>query len=468
MNSYYFKGIIHYFIILYKYNYYQLNLFIQVLLEFKIKFSDTVRKLLGSTGWLMGDKVIRMLVGLYVTVWMVRYLGPEQLGLLNLATAVVAIFSLLSTLGLEQIVIKEITQSEAEQNKILGSALFLRLAGSALCILFSLLTMIIIRPGNQTALMLAFLVSAGIGVQSFELIDYYFRAIIKVKYSVLPRIIVFVLVNLYRVYLITTEAPLVYFGFALFLEMAVGILSIIISYHVTGKSIFKWNIDREKYKSLIKQAWPIIIASISVILYMRIDQVMLAQLKGDKPVGLYSAAIKLTEYLYFIPMAIISITYPLLIKYYDINKEKYRINLQNLHNLLTLGGIAIAVPTSLLSGFMISVIYGEAFAPSSLVLGIHIWCLVFVGWSLIKESVLVIEGKQMYTMYSTTIGAVLNIILNFILIPPFDITGAAVATLISYAGSSTISIYLFPATRHLVSYQYRSLFRFYDIKLYQD
>jgi O-antigen/teichoic acid export membrane protein len=89
-------------------------------------------KIIDNIGWLFFDKTLRMGVGLFVGVWVTRYLGPEQFGLFNFATAFTALFGAVATLGLQGIVVRDIVNDPSCKEETLGTAALLHLIGGTL------------------------------------------------------------------------------------------------------------------------------------------------------------------------------------------------------------------------------------------------------------------------------------------------------------------------------------------------
>ncbi|MFN4216334.1 MAG: oligosaccharide flippase family protein, partial [Brevinematales bacterium] len=83
-----------------------------------------------NIGWLSLDKVLRMGVGLFVGVWVARYLGPTQYGLWNFAIAFTSLFGAFATFGIDEIVVRELVKTPEKTGVFLGTAFFLRVAGS--------------------------------------------------------------------------------------------------------------------------------------------------------------------------------------------------------------------------------------------------------------------------------------------------------------------------------------------------
>jgi len=217
-------------------------------------------------------------------------------------------------------------------------------------------------------------------------------------------------------------------------------------------------------KEYLAEGYLLAISSIAVLIYMRIDQIMIGQLIGDNEVGLYSAAVKLSEVLYVIPLALIQSTAPALVKLYNTNIHKYNSILQKLFNLLTLIGLVIAIPTLFLSSWIVEIVFGSAYTVSSGIFAIHIWSIIFVGWGVLRYHVLVFEKLVYITVISSVCGALANVVANFFLIPVYKGEGAAFATLIAQIIAASLVLFFFRQSRKLVIMEFKSLFNFYKIK----
>jgi len=169
-----------------------------------------------------------------------------------------------------------------------------------------------------------------------------------------------------------------------------------------------------------------------ISIYMKIDQVMIKEMLGAEQVGLYAAAVRLSEAWYFVPMAITSSVFPAIINAKKQSEVLYYQRLQKLYDLMVWLAVAIALPTTFLAPWVIRVLYGEAFLPAAGVLSIHIWAGVFVFLGVASGKWLLTENYTRIAFYRTFIGAIVNVVLNIILIPKYGINGAASATLISY------------------------------------
>lgn len=427
-------------------------------------FSDSIKKVLGNTGWLISDKIIRMVTGLFVAAWVARYLGPDQYGLLNLSLALVALVGVLSNFGLQEIIIRNIVKNPEKRDDLLGTAFVIKAVVGILVFFISILITYLIRPADSLSHILVIIIAAGPIFQSFDVIEFYFKSQVEAKYSVIAKSISFLIINVLKVILIIIEAPLVAFAFAVLADILLGSASLVAAYKLSGKFIRKWKMNFAQAKEFLAEGYLLAISAIAILIYMRIDQIMIGQLIGDKEVGLYSAAVKLSDVWYVIPLALIQSVAPVLVKSYNENIEKYNYRLQKLFNLLTLIGLLIAVPTSFLSGWIVEIVFGGAYSNSSTIFAIHIWSIIFVGWGLLRYHILIFEKLVYITMIASLFGAVANVIINYFLIPLYKGEGAAIATLLSQLISSSLILLFFRKSRKLVWMEVKSLFQFYNIK----
>lgn len=390
-----------------------------------------VIKYLSNTSWLFGEKILRMTVGLYVGIWVARYLGPEQFGLFSYAQSLVALFVAFSILGLDSIVVKALVNDEYQHAKLLGTSFALKLLGSFFIIL--LLAIITYFQNEDSATkVIIFIIASATVFQSFNVIDFYFQSLVLSKFVVYSNALSLFFSSLIKITLILNEAPVIAFAYVVAFESSILACGYVYFYYKKSDfSIFSWEFDRQVAIYLMKNGWPLILSILAVSLYMKIDQVMIKEMLGSYDVGLYSAALRLSEACYFIPMVISSSLFPAIINAKKKSENLYYSRLQNLFDLMALIAIFIAVPMSFMSEWLILKLYGEEFQPASGVLMLHIWSSVFVFFGVASSKWFVIEGLQKYSFYRTAVGAAINIILNFILIPKYSIYGAAFSTLIS-------------------------------------
>jgi polysaccharide transporter, PST family len=422
-----------------------------------LKSSDRLRGIITNTGWLFADRILRMGVGLFVGVWVARYLGVQQFGVFNYATAFVALFSTLSTLGLDAIVVRSIVREPEKRAEILGTAFWLKLFGGVAALVLAVSSIILVRHDDQlTISLVAILSSVGI-FQAFETIDLWFQSQVQSKYTVIAKNTAFVVITLVKVTLISIHAPLIAFAWTALGEVGLGAIGLMISYKIRGYSPWLWPWSLLLAKTLLKESWPLILSGLTIMIYMRIDQIMLGQMVGDKAVGIYSAATRISEVWYFIPMAIVSSVSPAIYAAKEVSESLYYKRIEQLIRMLVVISIIISVSMSLMSDKIIAILFGGGYAEAGKILAIHTWAFLFGSIGMATLPWFIAEGLNELSFRRDLIGAVVNVVLNFLLIPTYGGVGAAIATVIAYGIAGVLSNSLNSKTHRIFITQLKSL-----------
>jgi len=396
-----------------------------------IKDHPGFRKYFANTSWLMGERILRMAVSLFVGILVARYLGPERYGLLSYANSFVGIFIVLGTMGLDDIIVRELVKTPEQQEKILGSSFLLKLVGTLLMWMAILAAVPFTKNDFQTNILII-IIAFGAVFQAFNVIDFNFQAKVKSKFIVHAQFVQLIISSIVKIILVVNETPLIWFASVYCLDAIVLAIGLIFVYFYNDENIFHWKWSFETSKYLLRDSWPLIFAGVVVSVYMKIDQVMIKEMLGAKEVGLYAAAVKLSEAWYFLPLAITSSLFPAIINAKLYQKEDYFQRLQKLYDLMVWIAVAIALPTAILSPWIVEFLYGNEYLESSSVLNIHIWSGIFVFLGVASSKYLLAENYIKKTFYRTFVGALLNIIMNYYLIGIMGIKGAALSTFASH------------------------------------
>lgn len=415
----------------------------------RIKGRRNLQKILGNTGWLFFDKMLRMGVGLVVGVWVARYLGPEQFGAFNFAIAFVALFGAFASLGLDGIVVRDIVREPERKYEILSSAFILKLCGGIVAFVISLLAVFLMRPAESQTHWLVGIIAAGMIFQSFDAIDLWFQSQVKSKYSVIAKNSAFIALALVRVVLILNKAQLTAFAWAALAEIIVGATGLVLFYRKKQPFIASWCPKINTARRLVMESWPLMLSGLAIMVYVKIDQVMLGVIVGDRAVGVYSAAIKLSEIWYFVPVAIVSSLVPSIMQIKQQDEISYNIKLQRIFDTMSFLAYIVVIPVSLLSNIIITTLYGRSYDEASIILTIHVWAGIFVFLGVTRNLWILAEGCAKISLYTTIVGALLNITLNLYLIPKYYALGAAIATVISYCISDYIIFIIVPSLRKM-------------------
>lgn len=406
------------------------------------------KKYFFNTTWLFVEKILRLVIGLFVGVWVARYLGPAQYGLFNYVQAFVGLFSAFATLGLDGIVVRELIKDESKKDELLGTAFWLKIMGAIMMLIMIAIAVQFTSNDHYTNI-LVFIVAGSTIFQAFNVIDFYFQAKVLGKFIAMANSITLLLSSIVKIALILYKAPLIAFVWASAFDNLILALGYIyfykkVSWHHNQQStpirhlLFHFTFNKKLAISLLKDSWPLILSGLAVMIYMRIDQVMLQEMIGSEAVGQYSAAVRISEAWYFIPMVITSSLFPAIINAKKKSEELYYARLQRLYDLMVWISLAVAIPMTFLSNWVINLLYGSAYSQAGSVLMIHIWVGMFVSLSVASGQWYINEGLTIYAFYRNLLGAICNIFLNLILINKYKIIGAAMATLIAYMLASYV------------------------------
>jgi len=428
----------------------------------KLKGRQGVRKIAVNTGWLFFDRILRLGVGLFVGVWVARYLGPVQFGIVSYALALVLLFSSVSGLGLESIVVREIVKEPARKDEILGSVFVLKLVGGFVAFVLSVVTISFIRPEDLLMRGVVAITATMLIFQSFDTIDFYFQSQVQAKYTVYARSFAFLIISSAKIVLILTKSPLVSFVWVGMAETVLAAGGLVLAYRFVKNNIFQWKPHFLMARKLMGDSWPLVLSVMLTAIFMRIDQLMLGNMIGNAAVGKYSAAVRISEVWYIIPTAITASVFPSVINTRKTNEALYLNRLQKLYDLMVWLGIAIAISMTFLADSIIKILYGNQYLGAGAILAIHIWAAPFAFFTVASSQYLMAENFTRIYFYRAAFGAIINVLLNILLIPRYQGLGAAFATLVTWTFVACISPVFFKQSRKILTMFFQS-FNFYRI-----
>ena len=395
---------------------------------------------------MIGERVIRRVVALFVGAYVARYLGPERFGLLSYAMSLAILFSAIGAMGLDGIVVRDLVKEPDKSQDLLGTAFVLKIIGASLLLVLVFFAARLMSDDRFTVI-LVLIIAGGTFFQAFQVIDFFFQAKVLAKFPCIARFASLLVSSISKLVLIALNAPLIWFAWVLVLESLIVNLSLVVLYRKQGMSAFHWKFKKDVATGLLRDSWPLILSGMAIMVYMRIDQIMIKEMLGSEAVGNYAAAVNLSEAWYFIPVMVCNSLFPAIMTAKTVNDRFYHQRLQKLYFFMVWCAIAVALPTTFLSEFVITLLFGPDYIQSAAVLNIYIWSGVFVFLGVASGKWFLAENLQKYSFYNAVAGGISNIILNLLLIPEFGIKGAAIATIISYGISSYLAMILFKCTR---------------------
>lgn len=405
---------------------------------------QALEKYFKNTGALFIGRIGSLLIKMIVGIAVANYLNKANLGIITGGITYVYLFSAVATLGLDQFIVKELHEFPENSDQILGTSFWMKFFSGLLCIpLIWLAYQIKGAEGTPYSYVLIF--SAFGVVQAFNVIDSYFQSQVKSKYIMQVQVIGNLISAFIKVALIYTKMPLIWFVYAYAVDFLLLAIGYYFMYQRKGRNMFSWAYNNKLAKRLLKYSWPLMMSGIMVSLYMKIDQLMVQDICGVDEAGAYNTVSSLSEAWNFIPIVIVSSLFPAILNARRDDINRYKKRLQHLYNLM----VYISLPTALIISFispLIYKLYKVEYAYAAPVLSVHIWSGIFVFLGAASAQYLIAEGLNKFTFIRTAIGAIVNIVLNLLLIPTMGMMGAAIATLIAYA-SSTFFILFIPKTR---------------------
>ena len=408
--------------------------------------SNSFRRYFTNTSWLVAEKLTRLLVSFFVGILLARYLGPERFGILSYALSFVALFSTITALGLDEIVVRELVEQHVPKEDLMGTSFVLKGLGALLSIGSIYIFAKIVSPDTSSRTLI-FIIAAGTLIQPLNVIDFYFQAKVLGRFTSLAQFLSLFLSSALRVLFIILGASLAAFAWAVLVETAILSISLLVIYEKRGNGIRYWRFRRHVATDLLRKSWPLLLSSIAIMIYMRIDQLMIKEMLDDEALGNYAVAVKLVETFYFLPIAICSSLFPAILNARVSSAKVYHDRLQSLYDLMASVSILIALPTAILSDYIISILLGPQYHMAANVVKIYIWAGIFVFLGVASGKWLLAENLQRYSLSRTLIGALINVGLNLALIPRIGICGAALATFLSYFTSAYLSLALFKKSR---------------------
>ncbi|MDJ0647685.1 MAG: flippase [Xenococcaceae cyanobacterium MO_188.B19] len=413
----------------------------------KKKINDDHINIISNTSWLFFGKIFRLAISLFVGTWIARYLGPKDFGILQYALAFSSFFLPLSTAQMSPIITRDLVQKPASKNEILGTAFIIQITGGILAAILSIAAIILLSPEDSYIQLLVVIVSLKFIFNSLQPIENWFESQVNSKFQVLSSNIAFVFITLLKILLIVNQASLLAITCIIVLEAIIYSLGLIFYYQLDKQNIRKWHTNLPKIKYLLKESYPLLLSATAILFYSSIDRVMLGNMIGSSSVGIYSSAANLSGQLYFIPVIVCSSLFPTIVKSKNLSKSAYNKKLQKIYNLIGIISYSLIIVLIPLSGFLITLLYGNDYQAAIPIFSLHLFTCLFTFQGEVRSKWIVTQGLQKLNFYARLTGLVLNVLLNLLLIPVYQGMGAAIATLISAAVSNYLCFLVWQETR---------------------
>lgn len=407
-------------------------------------------KFIANTGWIIGGKVFQMVLALVIGMVSARYLGPTNYGVINYTLSFTTFFTALCTLGLNAVIIKELIDNPDQQGTILGSGIGIRCLSSLMSVVSILLLVFILNPNDPLLLIVAFLQAIALFFQSFDLIDYWYQSNLLSKYPTIIQSIAYIVVSLYKIYILISAKNVQWFAFSNSLDMILIAVLLFWSYNKHGgqKLIFSFQVA----KSLLSKSYHFILSGMMVAVYGQIDKIMIGKFMTTTDVGLYSTAINICNMWTFILSAIIDSARPVITEKKLTDSKAYIRRIKQLYAGVIWISIFVGLFVTVFGKWIIYILYGKEYIGATSALIIAIWYCAFSFLGVARSIWIVCEDKSKYEKKFAAWGAAINIILNLAFIPLWGINGAAIATLVTQIVTNVIIPSIYKDTRENSKY----------------
>ncbi len=398
-----------------------------------------------NSAWQFFERFIGLGCSFIASIFVIRYFAPAEYGIFAYAASYVTLFSSLTSMGLQSIVVREVVKDSIPTETILGSAFVIMICGAVAALILAVSGALLTHEKSTATWIILIMCMTNI-VGSLAVINYYFQAKIKARYIAYIMLIQDVIDICIRIGMVHFKAKLLSFALLGLIESILAYAAIYLLFRSSSK-LKSWKVDTKTIKFLLHQSIPLAISGIMINLYMRLDQVMIEYYCGMQAVAEYSVAIKLVEVSYMIPMIIMPNIFPIFVKIHTESAAKFEVRMKKLYKYTFWGSIGLSTFMSLFGGRLVSLLYGDKYLASGLIFQIGIWCIVPVFFGVFSGIWLQIKELQKYSLIFTGYGLITCIILNFILLPKFGIIGAILATMLSYSVSAIFAQICFTKTR---------------------
>lgn len=422
----------------------------------KPQISEKKKRALTNIAWAISGKIVSLTGVLVVGIIVARYLGKEQYGIMNYVISFVAIFQVFADFGLDFIQIREESKHPAHKDKIIGTTFTLKLFFAILTLLAILIiTTLSEHDGRIRCYIMIYALSVILNTSWVS--RNHFTSIVWNEYVVKTEISRTLIGMAIKIAFVLLHLPLIWFIVSLVIDSMLLAVGYTASYIRKIDSIRKWNFDRDLAVFMLKQSFPLLLSGAAIVVYNRIDQMMIAKMIDQSHLGVYSVAVRFTELLVFVPTIIAQTISPILVEVRQKDAARYEELSRVFMNVTVSVCILLAILTSLLSYPIVRFTFGRMYIEAASVLSILAFKVVGDGLSQTSGQLMIIEGIQKYASIRNIIGCVTCVGLNLIFISRYGIHGVAYVAIITILVSGTLADFIIPSYRKIFYKQIKAI-----------
>ena len=412
-------------------------------------------KVLNNASWIIACKIMQSACSFIIGVFTARYLGPTSYGLISYAASIVAFFLPIMQLGFSSTLVREIVNQPEREGQVLGTSLVLNIISSIACVIGITTFSFLSTPTETETIVVCGLYSLSLVFQASEMIQYWFQAKLLSKYPSIVSLVAYVVVSLYKVYILIAGKSVRWFAVTHVIEACIIASALLIIYLKCGKQ--KLSFSFELAKEMFSRSKHYISAAMMVVVFQQTDRLMLKWMLNETETGYYSASLTCLGITGFVFMAIIDSARPSILESKKRSEKEYAEKLTMLYTVVNLLSLAQSIAMTVFAKMIIGIIFGADFLPASRVLQVAVWYTAFGYYGTVRNVWILAEEKQQYLWKINLAGATLNVVLNFILIPILGGVGAAIASLATQLFTNVVLCFVIKPIRPCLRYMIESV-----------
>lgn len=401
-----------------------------------IKTTFMKNRIFVNAQWMIAGRVIQMLLSLIVGMISTRYLGPTNYGLVNYGQAFTNFFMCVCTLGINSVIIKEFVDRPNEQGRSLGTSIFFRCISSIGALALVCGISLLVNAGKMETNLVVFLCAVSLLFHPFDTINYWFQYKYMSKVTALATFFSYLVTSIYKVILLILNKSVYWFALATTVDYAFLAFFLVIAYKKHDGPKFEISISRGR--SILQRSYHYIMSGMMSAIYSQTDKLMLKHMLGDESVGYYSTAVTLCGIWTFILSAIIDVMYPVILESFSRSKEEFDKKNRQLYTIIFYLSVFVSSMFCVLGELIVKLLYGNKYLPAVAPLKVVTWYTAFSYFGVARGAWMVCNNHQKYLKYMYVGAAIINSLINLLLIPTLGATGAAVASLLTQIFTSML------------------------------
>ena len=417
---------------------------------------------ISNTNFVLIERLVTSIFGLLSVVAIARLMGPADYGSFAYVSSVAGIFLAAGHLGLDGLLVKEFVKNKRISFLILGTSSFIKLS---VLLIFGILLICYgyLNPIHTHTEKLLFLVFGLLFVSHpfTSVLNSWFQANEHFKYASLLRIFIVFASTSLKLLIIFKGFSIESVGLVHSMFFVVeAVFAFALFSYLKGTNIRNWRFSKALSRSLIKEGAPLFLGTVLAVVYFKVDIVMLRYYHDEIIVGNYALIPRLLQVVQIAPMVITMVAFPHLVRLLNTGEGVFFNATKNIYSRVQLLAIIIGLGLFFTGGDILIFVFGKQFESAVLALKIACLSIPFLFIRIVSTKIFIALNLGKKFIIFEALGLLVNIVVNFLLIPPFGGAGAAIATVCSLCFSSIFSLFLFKKSREILRIIFNSIIPF--------